>query len=121
MCFRLVYGDFELQVTLPFEGHVEERLYRLITQGDISQEVDRSRNEISRRIVEHITMMLEGEMLPPTDKQLKYAVAIARELSLELPVDVLQYRNAMAIFLGTHAEQYRRRKGYNNPARASET
>lgn len=70
----------------------------------------------SRRIRNVITALLEGELLPPTDKQLKYAISIARELSLELPADVLQYRDAMTVFLGTYAEQYRRRKGYTRPS-----
>jgi len=74
---------------------------------------------VGRRIVDLITALLEGELLPPTEKQLKYAVSIARELSLELPADVLQYRDAMAVFLGTYAEQYRRRKGYVRPTSAS--
>lgn len=57
-------------------------------------------------------MAVDGDVLPPTEKQVKYAIAIARELSLELPSEVLQFRDAMTTFLTIHAEQYRRRKGY---------
>ncbi len=119
MCFRLVYGDFELQLALPFEEHIEERLNQVIGQTDPPQAAERGRNDLARRIVELITALLEGELLPPTPKQLKYALAIARELTLELPSDVLQYREAMTVFLNTYAEQYRRRKGYTGPAAAS--
>lgn len=113
MCFQLVYGDFELHLELPFEEHIAERLCRVIGQTEPAQTADRDRIDLARRIVDLITAMLDGDVLPPTEKQLKYAVAIARELSLELPAEVLQYRTAMTVFLGTHAQQYRRRKGSN--------
>lgn len=57
-------------------------------------------------------MIVEGQALQPTDKQLKYAISIARELSLQLPPEVLQFRDAMSTFLAIHAEHYRRVKGY---------
>ncbi|MFA5940887.1 MAG: hypothetical protein WC809_16140 [Sinimarinibacterium sp.] len=112
MCFRLVYGDFEFHLPLPFEGHIEERLLGIVTKTEPPQAAERGRNDLARRIVDVVTAILEGELLPPTARQLKYAVAIARELSLELPAEVIQYREAMTVFLGTYAEQYRRRKGY---------
>ncbi len=115
MCFRLVYEDSEFQVALPFEAHIEDRLFRIVSIAEPPQSAERTRNDLARRLVDLITAMLEGEVLPPTEKQVKYAVAIARELSLELPADVLQYRDAMTVFLGVHAEQYRRRKGYARP------
>ena len=112
MCFRLVYGDSELQLALPFEEHIEERLYQVLGQTEPPQAAERGRTDLARRIVDLLTALMEGELLPPTEKQLKYALAIARELTLELPSDVLQYRDAMKVFLSTYAEQYRRRKGF---------
>jgi hypothetical protein len=105
----LVYGDFEFQLELPFEPQIEERLYR-ICQSEPPESAERNRSDIARRIADLVTALLEGEALPPTAKQVKYAVAIAKELSLELPPQVLQYRDAMAVFLGTHAPEYRRRR-----------
>lgn len=118
MCLRLVCGDFEYQLALPFEAHVEERLCIMMGLSDPTRNAERVRNDLARRIVDLITAMLEGEILPPTDKQLKYAVAIARELGIELPADILQYRDAMKVFLGTHAPQYRQSKGYDSARNA---
>lgn len=120
MCFRLVYGDFEFQLSLPFESHIEDRLFKILSQSEPSQTADRDRSDLARRIVSVVTAVLEGEMLPPTDKQLKYAVAIARELSLELTPEVVRYRQAMTVFLGTYAEQYRRLRGSRAATRAAE-
>ena len=52
--------------------------------------------------------MLEIHAIPASEKQVKYAVAIARELSLQIPAAVLQHRDAMTEFLANHAETYRR-------------
>lgn len=120
MCFRLVYGDFDLHIALPFEGHIEERLYQIISQTELEETAQRGHLELARRIVDVVTAIMDGEVLPPTDKQIKYAVAIAQELSLELPAEVLKYREAMAVFLGSHAENYRRSKGYRRNQGASE-
>ena len=110
--FQLSYGDFADPLALPLNNHTEERLYQLICCGDDHDQSDAGRSVVARRIADLITTMLDGDLLPPSEKQLKYAIAIARELSLELPAEALQYRTAMSVFLATHAPQYRRRKGY---------
>jgi hypothetical protein len=114
--FRLVFGDFDFNIALPFEAHIEERLYRIISAAETGEATELAHQELARRIVDVITAILEGEVLPPTDKQVRYAVAIAQELSLELPAEVLKYRESMAVFLGTHAENYRKSKGYRRNA-----
>lgn len=116
MCFRLVYGDFDFHVVLPFEPHLEERLYSIISQTGSPDSVEIAPLDLARRIVDVVTVMLEGQALPPTDKQLKYALAIAQELGLELPAHVLQYRDAMNVFLSSNAETYRRSKGLRRSA-----
>ncbi|WP_292999923.1 hypothetical protein [Nevskia sp.] len=102
-------------MALRFDGHIEERLLQIIGKAEPQAAAERGRVDLSRRIVDLVTALLEGELLPPTEKQLKYAVAIAQELSLVLPAEVLQYRETMKAFLDTHAEHYRRRKGYLGP------
>lgn len=107
MSFRIINGDHEVTLPLPFDAHVESLLHGLIGRVEPGTP---AQIDLSRRIVDVISAMIENNVIPPTDKQVKYAVAIARELSLQLPADVLQFRDAMTVFLGTHAETYRRRK-----------
>ncbi len=111
MAFELTYGG-EYSLALHFEPHVEERLLNLIRRDESSEVSDRARASIVSRLVDVISMVVEDNALPPTEKQVKYAVAIARELQLELPAGVLQFRDAAAAFLDTHAEHYRRRKNH---------
>lgn len=109
MSFQLVYGDHELVLPLCFDLHIEDRLINLLGRREPNSfsVVER---ELSVRIVDAITAVIENSVGPPTEKQLKYAIGIARELNLQLSADVLQSRDAMAAFLSQHAEEYRRRK-----------
>ncbi len=101
--FRLIYGDADLSVGLPLENHIEEQLLQLL-------DLTTTRASTASRIAEVITSMLESEVPAPSEKQIKYAVAIARALGLQLSADVLQSKDAMAQFLEQHAVAYRRRK-----------
>lgn len=112
MSFELVFGDREILLPLPFDEHIEERLIELIRRAECYVPPDQARADLANRIAEGIAMVVAGTELPPTEKQVKYAVAIARELSLQIPAQVLQFRDAMTTFLGRHAEEYRKRKGY---------
>lgn len=111
MSFLLVYGDHELSLPLHFESHIEDLLVQTLDRPTASEaEAESVRRGLSSRLVDAITTALELKVIPPTEKQLKYAIAIARELSLQLPPEVLQYRDAMTAFLAEHANTYRRRK-----------
>lgn len=110
--FELVYGRREAVLPLRFESHIEERLVALLNWQEPGQAVDRTRADLANRIAEAVTMVIEGTSLLPTEKQIKYAVSVARELSIQLPAEVLQFRDAMTAFLDLHAEAYRRRKAY---------
>lgn len=108
MSLSLVYGDHEIALLLQFEAHVEEKLVHLMDSSVESSTGERIRRELASRIVDAITSMLETDVIPPSEKQVKYAVAIARELNLHIPAEVLQHRDAMTQFLEDHAQTYRR-------------
>jgi hypothetical protein len=54
---------------------------------------------IGQRISETVLDVLDPDLRPPTDAQVKYALDIARELSVNLPGEALQYRGAMGEFI----------------------
>lgn len=107
MSFQLVYGDHELALPLAFDVDIEDQLAQLIRASEAECH---ARADLCRRITDLLTALVENNVVPPTDKQVKYAIAIARELSLQLTPEVLQFRDSMGAFLATHAETYRRRK-----------
>ncbi|TAM33209.1 MAG: hypothetical protein EPN60_01985 [Nevskiaceae bacterium] len=107
MSFQIVSIDYEFRIELPLEVHVEDRLYEMLRAVGDPNEDKRSRLALSRRFVDLITAMIDGEMPPPTLKQTQYAVAVARELNIELPSQVLCYRDAMTRFLTQHTQRFR--------------
>lgn len=108
--FRLVYGDHEFSVELPFEPHVEDRVLALLSKRTDKAGPDRAATEFVQGLVAIVTDMLERAPMPPSEKQIAYAVQIARTLNLELPAEVLQLRESMTAFLEEHAPEYRRRR-----------
>lgn len=108
MSFQLAFGQCDLALPLALDSQVEDRLLGIIGGDDSAASSKRARIKLAAQISDAISAVVVGEGIPPSEKQIKYAVAIAQELSLELPAEVLQFRHAMAVFLDTHAERYRR-------------
>lgn len=108
MSFQLVYGDHDLVLPLALDTAAEERLVGLMGSGDSPR---KGRADLARRITDAIATVVDVNVTPPSEKQVKYAIAIARELSLTLRPEVLQDRTAMTAFLGEHAPAYRQRRG----------
>ena len=106
--FQIVFGDHELVLPLALDAVAEERLLGLMSAAS---EPGEQRAKLSRLITDALCTLLDCKIIPPTEKQLAYAISIARELAIAIPPEVLQYREAMATFLSAHAQTYRKRKG----------
>lgn len=106
--FRLVYGDYEFALPLDFAPDAEDALVALLRQAE---EESRAKENLEKKIVDAITSAFNDDPIPPTDKQLKYALSICKELGLQLPTDCIQIQNSMRTFLTKHAPEYQRKKG----------
>lgn len=53
---------------------------------------------------------LDADLKPPTEAQLKYATAIARDLNVGLPSEALRFRGAMAEFLNRFADIHKQKR-----------
>jgi len=115
--FHLVYGDFEFSLPLPLEGHIEERLYRIISSGE-GAEMDPP--ELARRAADMIAAAVDAYTIPPSVAQIRYALAIAQELALELPANALRYRESMKVFISTHAPTFKESKAFRRNQRSAE-
>jgi hypothetical protein len=56
---------------------------------------------------------LDADLKPPTEAQVKYATAIARDLGIPLPPEVLRFRGPMADFIGRFADVMRQKRQHN--------
>lgn len=106
MCLQIVSIDLDFRLDLPFEVYIEDKLYELFRAASAADEDDWLRKALSRRLVDAITAMVDDDIPRPTEKQTKYALAIAQELNLELPPEVIRYRSAMNAFLTRHVRQF---------------
>ena len=57
---------------------------------------------IGEKISETVLDVLDPDLRPPTDAQVKFALAIARELLINLPGEALQFRGTMHEFIERH-------------------
>lgn len=104
MSFLLVYGDNEASLQLNFDHPIEDRLLELLFERTPQGQ---SRVELQLRIVEAVSAAV-NDVDRPTDKQVRYADAIAKLLGLNLSPLALTSRPAMRRFLNAHAESYRK-------------
>lgn len=79
----------------------------------IEQQLDRINSEETRRafieaMLKHLSRVLSGfldpDLRPPTEKQVIFAMSIARKRGTEIPRDALIYRYAMDDFLDKYGK-----------------
>lgn len=61
---------------------------------------------IGQRISETVLDVLDPDLRPPTEAQIKFALDIARELSVNLPGEALQFRGAMGEFISRYSSLF---------------
>lgn len=70
---------------------------------------------LSKRLAEHVAVsileVLDIDLKPPTDAQVSFAIAIARELNVNLPGEALLFRGAMSDFLTRYVPLFNERRG----------
>lgn len=111
MALSLAWFDGGLDLPLMLPKHVEERLLALMAGASASPPTI-DREALSAQLSDVIAALLERGVVPPSEKQIAFAVAIAQSLGLELPAQALQDRAVMHTFLAMHADDFKsRRKG----------
>lgn len=61
-------------------------------------------------IASSIVECLDWDLQPPTEKQVRYAMAIAKALNVPLSGDAMRYRGSMTEFLNRFADAYKERR-----------
>lgn len=112
MPLQLMIDDSQ-GIPIPLDRLMEEawslQLGRAAAQGAVQSLSMRLASCFATTLVE----CLDPDLKPPTDAQLKYATAIARDLNVALPSEALRFRGAMADFLNRFAEAHKQmRRGY---------
>ena len=97
-------------IPIPLDDLAEEawtlQLGRAAAQGGVESLSTRLATCFATTLVE----CLDADLKPPTEAQLKYATAIARDLNVGLPSEALRFRGAMAAFLDRFAAAHKQRR-----------
>jgi hypothetical protein len=102
-------GTFELEV--PLDGPALESLRLQIARLQSRQILQPSvLDTLGSKLSLAILEIVDPDLRPPTQAQVDYAVAIARELNVNLPGEALMFRCAMSDFLDRYVDLFKSRR-----------
>lgn len=111
MYLRIVDDDKEWQIDIPIDETTQEALLLQSLRSSEPAFRDRFLAQLCGQLQRMLAECLDIGLQPPTEKQVKFALAIAKELAIPIPSDVLRYRDAMGNFLTRYADSFKRRRG----------
>src|ERR1700749_2778281 len=104
MALRISDDEGSWEITVPLEGPVLQALK--VQMARVLPE-DESLPPLCQRIGERMAVsileVLDVDLKPPTQAQVSFAIAIARELNVNLHGEALIFRGAMSDFLTRYA------------------
>lgn len=100
-------------IPIPLDDCVREAWMLQYDRATHAGAVDDFRERLAACFAVSLAECLDPDLKPPTDAQLTYAMAIARDLGISLPSEAIRFRGAMSDFLNRFADNYRqKRRGY---------
>jgi hypothetical protein len=118
MAIRIADDDGGWEITVPLDIAVSEALRVQIAR---IQSDDSHLPQLTRRIAERMAVsileVLDYDLKPPTPAQVSYALAIARDLNVNLPGEALLFRGAMSEFLDRYVALFNERQEQNKRSR----
>ncbi|QNK03940.1 hypothetical protein H8F01_20035 [Dyella telluris] len=97
-------------ISLPLDGITQEAWLLQRERATHAGAADGFRERLAQCFAISLIECLDPDLKPPTEAQLKYATAIARELGISLPSEALRYRGPMAEFIDRFADAMRQRR-----------
>lgn len=107
MALYLVNPAVEMSLELYVSTRLEEALsiqYERIKDRRIRETFVR---KLERRLESLLVDSMDWDLQAPTAAQLNYAILIAKQLGLALPIEAQKYRFHTSMFLATYAQQAR--------------
>ena len=109
MPLQLVLDEYD-RIDLPLADSVLEAWRLQFDRAAITRNTVVLAERVAGCVADGLTKCLDWDLQPPTEKQLRYAQAVARELKVSLSGDALRYRGTMTAFLDRFAETYKARR-----------
>lgn len=109
MPLQLVLDEYD-RIDLPITDSVLEAWRLQFDRAAITYNTTQLSERIAACVVDGLRQCLDWDMQPPTEKQVRYAQAISRELNVSLSGDALRYRGSMSEFLDRFGEAFKERR-----------
>lgn len=109
MAFQLVF-DETTAIDIPVDDSVLETWQIQLGRASEADAVGVLQRRLAGCVAAGIAECLDPDLRPPSEAQVNYATAIARELGISISGEALRYRGPMADFIGRFAEQFKRRR-----------
>lgn len=109
MPVQLMFDD-DGGISIPLDDCIREAWVLQYGRAESAGAIDGFRERLAACFASSLTECLDHDLKPPTDAQVKYATAIARDLGVALSPEVLRFRGAMAQFIERFAEAHKQRR-----------
>ena len=114
MALRIADDDGYWELIVPLDLSVAEALrVQMARIHPEDQHVGKLRQAIADRMARSILEVLDFDLKPPTQSQISYAIAIARDLNVNLPGEALLFRGAMSDFINRYSQLFKERHARN--------
>ena len=112
MALKLVDDDLNLCLALPVDAASREAISIQIQRSASN----RSAHSFEMRLVKRLIDLVDTDLQPPTEKQLAYALNVAKSLGVAIPAEALRFRGSMNEFLDRFKERYQAQQLADNTA-----
>ena len=109
MPLQLVLDEYD-RIDLPIKDSLLEAWRLQFDRAAVTYNTVQLSERVAVCVAEGLTQCLDWDLQPPTEKQVRYAQAISRELNVSLSGDALRYKGTMTAFLDRFAEPYKARR-----------
>lgn len=109
MALRLLDEDTEFSLEIPTDSTLSEAISLQMARLTEVAQRDDFRTRFSQILLSALGNSLDPDLQGPSEAQIKYGLAISKELGVSLPSDALRYRGAMHEFISRHVELFKAR------------
>lgn len=103
---QLVLDEYD-RIDLPIKESLLEAWRLQFDRAALARDTVPLSERIATCVAEGLTQCLDWDLQPPTEKQLRYATTIARELNVTLSGDALRYKGSMSEFIDRFADLFK--------------
>lgn len=115
MPLQLVLDEYD-RIDLPLEDSELEAWRLQFDRAAVTYSTVQLAHRVANCVADGLTQCLDWDLQPPSEKQLRYAQDIARELRVSLSGDALRYRGSMSEFINRFADVYKARNIRRSPS-----